>query len=84
MWDVHGLEQDSGCELCFILFLFKINYLIVYPYAGCQSGQQTALLPLLSTPPASLVLSPVTAICLYMCHQWLHVTHSGAWRHSAP
>lgn len=22
-WDEHGLEQDSGEELCFLLFIFK-------------------------------------------------------------
>lgn len=60
-------------------FFLKINYLISYPYAGCHSGQQTALLPLLPTLPASPVPSPVTAICRYVCHQLLHVTHSGAW-----
>lgn len=59
-------------------FFLKINYLISYPYAGCHSGQQTALLPLLPTPPASPVPSPVTAICRYVCRQLLHVTHSGA------
>lgn len=64
-------------------FPLKINYLVVYPYAGCHSGQQTALLPLLPMPPASPVPSPVATICRCVCCQLLHTTHSGAWTRSA-
>lgn len=89
--------QRDPCGMCMVwnrrtaavssasfYFSLKINYLIVYPYAGCHSGQQTALLPLFPTLPASLVPSLVAAICHCVCHQLLHATHGGAWTRSAP
>lgn len=82
---MHGLErEDSSSELCFLLFPLKINYPVVYPYAGCHSGQQTALLPLLPTPPACPVPSPVAAICRCVCRRLLHMTHGGAGTCCAP